>query len=358
MTSAPQVNEGSTRAVRWMFTINNPEDDMLFTALPEGARYVCWQREVGAEGTPHLQGYIAFTEMFRRKRVSDLLGGHAWLGAARGTEQQAVEYCTKADTRAAGPWEFGERKEQGERTDLKPFQAACAAIVAGEPLRSLDPYLFAKHSNGLKALSALQAPPRRDGLVVTCIVGGTGVGKTHWVFEHFPTTFRPHYGNGGLWWDGYAGEDSILLDEFRGQCPLQKLLMILDKYPLMLEIKGGYLAARFTKVFITTNSEPEEWYRGAAAYNRTEFAALTRRIGRCDMSLYPDTHAHWIKVPDGIDSRGEMRRLLGVVWPLTLPPVIDPEDHPYNAEAAVLEELSWHGYGVDGGGAITFDQFG
>nr|DAW01722.1 MAG TPA: Putative viral replication protein [Cressdnaviricota sp.] len=324
---AMQYNGQSNQCARWMFTINNPETDVLFAALPEGARYVCWQREVGDQGTPHLQGYIAFARSWNRKRVSALFP-RAWLGAARGTEQQAVDYCTKADTRVAGPWEFGERKTQGERVDLKPLQAATAAIVAGESLRSVDPYVFVKHANGLKALSALQAPPRRDNLVVTCIVGGTGVGKTHWVFEHFPNTFRPHYGNCGLWWDGYAGEDSILLDEYRGQCPLQKLLMILDKYPLMLEIKGGMVAARFTKVFITTNSEPEVWYSGAAFSHRTEFAALTRRLGRCDMSLYPDTHSHWVKVPEGMDARAEMQRLLGVVWPLTAPFVVAPPLSP------------------------------
>jgi len=338
---------------RWVFTINNPVKNEIFGELPDGVRYVGWQREVGAEGTPHLQGYIAFVKPWRRARVCTLLGGACWLGLARGSDAQCIAYCTKSDTRNAGPWEFGNRCEERERTDLKPLHIAAAQVVAGKPLRDIDPGVFVKHANGLMKLSSIQPAPRRDTLQVVCIVGGTGIGKTHWVYEHFTDIFRPNYGNGGLWWDGYAGEDAVLLDEFRGQCPLQKLLMILDKYPLQLEVKGGYVAARFTKVFITTNSEPEVWYPNASNWNKQEFAALLRRLGRCDMTLYPETRASYIQAQD----REGLIRQLTAVFP---PPAAIVVDAPSPAEVPMLhldelpprpdtvpldldEDLGWHG---------------
>ena len=47
-------------STRYVFTINNPEAP-LDTAAWEaaGVRHAVWQLERGAEGTPHLQGYIA-----------------------------------------------------------------------------------------------------------------------------------------------------------------------------------------------------------------------------------------------------------------------------------------------------------
>jgi len=99
-----------------MFTINNPE------AAPnlEGHEYV-YQKEVGASGTPHYQGYIKFPNNKRLKAVREIVPG-AHLEVRRGTHLEAVAYCTKEETRVEGPWSTMSPHVPGKRNDLEEFR--------------------------------------------------------------------------------------------------------------------------------------------------------------------------------------------------------------------------------------------
>ena len=82
-----------------------------------------------------------------------------------------------------------------------------------------------------------------------------------------------------LWFDGYNGDKTLLLDELRGNIKLSYLLQILDPYPLKVEVKGGTVNAEWDRVFITTNTPPEKWYPRVSAEDPRTFEALLRRIG-------------------------------------------------------------------------------
>jgi len=315
----------SLSARRWVFTINNPENlenagELFRLPLEMGVRFVIWQHERGSQGeTDHIQGYLELQGPWRRSRVEAMLGGHAWVEPAKGKQEQCIAYCSKEDTRIAGPWRVGSPSgsRQGERTDLKPLDAAVAELVAGKSLTEIDPGVFVRHANGLRALVGLRKPPFRQKMKVVCIQGGTGIGKTHWVYEHFPEVYRPNYGNGGLWWDGYQGEKTILIDEYRGQCPMGKFLQILDKYPLMLEVKGAYVPAMYETVFITCNTGPVSWYTNAAQLTPQDFQALNRRVG---IVPHPETDSHYVVAED----REDLRRRLTEIF----------RDHEAEAAAA------------------------
>ena len=107
---------------RWCFTLNNPErDDLVF---PDNVRYAVWQRESGEQGTEHLQGYFELAKPQRLSWCKNVIP-RAHFEIARGTRDQARDYCRKSDTRVAGPFEFGEWKNggQGSRTDLNAVKA-------------------------------------------------------------------------------------------------------------------------------------------------------------------------------------------------------------------------------------------
>ena len=89
-----------------MFTINNPEDEQIPRTW-EGVLYCQWQVEVGESGTRHVQGYVAFK---CNKRLSILKKVHptAHWERRKGTHNDARAYCSKEDTRVAGPWEIGD----------------------------------------------------------------------------------------------------------------------------------------------------------------------------------------------------------------------------------------------------------
>lgn len=38
------------------------------------------------------------------------------------------------------------------------------------------------------------------------------------------------------------------------------MLKMLDKYPIMVDIKGGRVPFLFSKIYITSNVDPKDWY--------------------------------------------------------------------------------------------------
>lgn len=107
---------------RFVFTINNP--DGLLSLDGWGVTACVYQEEVGESGTHHFQGYIKF-EMSRRAAYAErVLGGHAHLEPARGSDEECIAYCTKEESRVGGPYWFPSEadvraEKQGRRVDLE-----------------------------------------------------------------------------------------------------------------------------------------------------------------------------------------------------------------------------------------------
>jgi hypothetical protein len=91
-------------------------------------------------------------------------------------------------------------------------------------------------------------------------LGGTG--KTRKVFDENPNVFRCNNWKAfnGLIFDGYDGEDVILLDDFCGNIPFNFFLNIIDGHPLSVKVKYGHVSVNYTKVFITSTKIPTLWY--------------------------------------------------------------------------------------------------
>ena len=272
-------------STRYVFTINNPEAP-LDTAAWEaaGVRLAVWQQERGAEGTPHLQGYITFKKNHRRPAVERLLGGRAFLEPAKGKHAQCVAYCTKEDTRVGGPFYWPDRNAvegyegQGTRSDLAE---AAALVREGRPLSEVDDVTLVRNYRGLKFLAEVHNPARiRDHVYVLCIHGPPGIGKTTACYERMGSQpYTPKITETGtIWFDGYAGEEILLLDDFRGQIPIHEFNAICDRFPYRAPVKGGFVAARWELVIILTNVDPRDWY-AKFGQRQDEVSAVYRRIG-------------------------------------------------------------------------------
>ena len=326
----------------WCFTENNPTRTNLFPdGLPANVKYVVYQLERGEQGTPHLQGFIYLKKQQRMawlKRIESRTAEgdsfhvfeRAHLIASRGSPEQNKTYCTKAEGRLEGPWELGELpKGQGERTDLA--EAARGLMLHGD-IRQIDPAVFLKYASGCLKLAALAPPPRRDGLKIITIVGPTGIGKSYSVHDLFPDIYVVNMGNSGLWWDGYTGQPAVMFEEFKGQVQLQKMLQILDPYPLRLEIKGGLVPARFTVVFITSNYEPDKWYRNEDGGRDAELAALNRRLDAGNPTSIPPR-------PDGprfihVETRAQLHHRINMLQAAGILPLRAPREEGEVAAAA------------------------
>jgi hypothetical protein len=136
-------------ARNWMFTINNPDDTDDPNAW--GVKYVVWQLEEGESGTPHYQGYVELEKVSRLAAMKKLSLKAHW-EKRMGTQDQAVAYCTKEDTRVEGPWEKGEKKQQGCRSDLEAATATAAERGLTAAMKE-HPTEFAKYHKGLSIIA-------------------------------------------------------------------------------------------------------------------------------------------------------------------------------------------------------------
>jgi len=203
-----------------------------------------------------------------------------------GTRDQARDYCMKLDTRVSDPVEIGDfnrgataRVERSAKaTRLSEF---CDKLVAA-PLTLMDlamddPATFCRNRNGIKDIAnfALRRQGKTFRKVETIILWGDGgTGKTRWAMETYPDAFRVTQPDSQVWWDGYAGEKVILLDDFYGWIKWGQFLVLLDGYQLGINIKGSTTMACWDLVIITSNNHPSTWYEKYFLYN-TQFS---RRI--------------------------------------------------------------------------------
>ncbi len=266
-----------------MFTLATP--DGLIEFLPDRMEYLVFQEEISDSGLYHFQGYCEFKDQMRMSTAKGLLGGvTVHLERRRGSQQQAIAYCKKSDTRVAhtDPYEYGEPRSQGKRMDLEGFKGA---VMGGAKMRELlDDHwgVIARYPKFYQTLTLMNRPRRTRDLFVTLLYGETGTGKTRWVEETHGQTDDFYVGalnNGTMWFDYYDGQSVVLLDDFSGASshfPLCALLRLLDRYPILVPTKGGHTWWMPDEVFVTTNLLPRNWYKWE---NRGEqYKALARRF--------------------------------------------------------------------------------
>lgn len=103
--------------------------------------------------------------------------------------------------------------------------------------------------------------------------GPPGTGKTRRAqFEAGSNAYwlrKPISKNGALWFDGYEGQEVVVIDEFYGWIARDFMQRMCDRYPLMVEIKGSAVHFLSKKVIITSNQDPKDWWKiGLGAMER------------------------------------------------------------------------------------------
>jgi len=271
------------RARAYCFTVNNPDEDEILVPQswePSTYKYLVYQLEEGAEGTRHLQGYIAFNQQKDLNAVYDMFPARrAHLETAKGTAKQNQKYCTKSEGRIDGPWEFGDLPEPGKRNDLLAVKADLDSGASMTEIAENHFSQFVRYSKAFKEYKCLVAQKESHPKEVECLWGPTGVGKTRWVFETHPGAYwKTRSVGSSQWWDGYDGHEVIVIDEFYGWFPWDFLLRLTDRYPLQLEVKGGTVPCLAKKIVFTSNKHPRDWYPNSR-YAWDDSNPLKRRIG-------------------------------------------------------------------------------
>ena len=279
----------------WVFTLNNPEDNQQWMSNSK-IKLIIFQLEKGESGTLHLQGYL---ELESPRAISYLkkLNGKAHWETRRGSREEAILYCIKED-RVSPPTlitkdtlqTIGEQNSSVE--ELKLILTEHGILKSKSPtskeelniIKSLlddgknmeyiaDNYFYSwcRFHRALERYVLLKSKPRTGPTTVIIIQGPTGTGKSRFAMERYPNGYWKQRSN---WWDGYNGQKEIIIDEFYGWIPFDLLLRICDRYPLMLETKGGQVQCQANTIVITSNKRPDNWY------NNVYFESFIRRVNK------------------------------------------------------------------------------
>jgi hypothetical protein len=294
----------STRVRNYCLTINNPEEsDEQFNEYLQSLdhiKYFVFAREKGdgtdgnPDGTVHLQVYLEFTnaktfatmkKLFPRAHIEPRLGTKA---AARDYVMKTGKYADKAHTRIGEIFTFGEFAEERSRTDLAKITEMLDNGATETEVRKAYPtqYLLMKRKiqEYIQSIKEEQFKnTRRLGLEVTYICGTTGKGKTRYVLDKHGdgNVFRmTRYGSGFTEekFDGYAGEDVIIFEEYRSHISISNMLNYLDVYGIALPARYGDKTACYTKVYIISNWTLEEQYKIVQTEYTETWKAFLRRI--------------------------------------------------------------------------------
>lgn len=252
------------KARSWCFTYNNYTEEDYARICAIDCEYLIVGKEVAPEtGTRHLQGYVKFYNARYFTSIKALLGPAVHLEAAKGTPEENKEYCSKA----GDYFEKGEVPRKGRRTDLEKL---AKMVCDGEYEKIVTDYPkeIILHGKGLKLLKyevdSSKVWTTIENKQVIWIYGPTGTGKTTKADEMTKDLKRyVKAGGTGKWWDGYQGQEAVILEELRpADIPDALLLQILDKRAVQIETKGGMTVLLARLIIVTTPLSPEQFWIG------------------------------------------------------------------------------------------------
>lgn len=237
----------------WCYTLNNPTDkDINQFKLFDCNRHRCCL-EIGESGTPHLQGKITFQRTYRAAALKKLNEKTHWEIAIT----KDFNYETK------GEIIIDTNPQQGKRTDLTLIASKIKEGTSMKEIADEFPNQFIRYHKGFEKIQQLNSKPRNWEMQVHIRWGKTGTGKSRYVWEtHGYENVYPKPKN--KWWDHYTGQEVVLIDDFDPNSPydtFDEWLRLFDRYPYLVEFKGGSCHFSSKIIYITSNFNPDIWFR-------------------------------------------------------------------------------------------------
>lgn len=244
------------RVRTWCYTLNNYSDDEYTKLQATECKHHVIGKEVGTEGTPHLQGCLTYATMKSLLQMKKIQPRAHWEPARDACN--AIEYCRKDGE----VWEEGtppaNQKEKGERGKKAMTEIIKRAREGDEAwLEENHPAEYYHHLSTFRS----HKKPRTGTMNYSnedtpheWWVGPTGTGKSKKLWEEYPTHYQKDQNK---WWCGYTGQEIVALEEVSPKTVehlASRIKVWADRYPFSGEIKGGKMEGlRPGKIIVLSN---------------------------------------------------------------------------------------------------------
>jgi len=247
-----------TRSLGWCFTLNNYTEEERTALIGTQCRYMVVGREIGAEGTNHLQGFVQFEKPGKTLAACKKLNARAHWESSKGSIDQNYAYCTKdGDFEEVGVKPMTQQKK-GE-AEKHRWDEILSAAQDGR-LEDIPAEVRLKYPRNIAYIR--QEATRKQVLKDTeeenlWIYGPTKTGKSLMARTLYPDLYLKMCNK---WWDGYEQQDVVLLEDFDQQHDklVHYLKIWADRYPFPAETKGGSFVIRPRRIIVTSNYHPED----------------------------------------------------------------------------------------------------
>lgn len=245
----------------YVFTLNNWTEEEERKLKEVDCQYLVYGYEQGEEGTPHLQGYIYFKNPRAFGGVKKVLGSRYHIERQQGTCEQAIAYCKKdgyfkevGDRPIGGVGKKCTMHERAERNKRLRDAPLNELVENGEihitEVRKLKNARLDLAQEG----NALQTEDVRG----IWYWGAPGVGKSHRARTEYPNAYIKAQNK---WWDGYQGQEAVILDDLDTDVLGHYLKIWADKWACTGEVKGGQVNLRHRVFVVTSNYDVDELFK-------------------------------------------------------------------------------------------------
>lgn len=288
------MSSGQLRRI--CITVNNYSvDDFLMEPLLYGAMFVekrvssfVCGREVGENGTPHLQGYFEVESsrghsIVAMQKWSCFKGYGVSMRPADGTAEQNIKYCTKdGDSVRWGMFtQTVSRRGQGKRTDWEIVRSLAKLNSEASVYADEVPHLAFAHINKISAWNQIYDKRCRVSKTRPIIFyGPPRSGKSTRARELAGEESVYFKSDPEKWWPFYNGEKIIVIDEMHGgYFQYQQLLKFFEEGSYQVQIKGSTVQFLGEVVYMTTNVHPARWYKERMWDESNAFRARIEEFG-------------------------------------------------------------------------------
>lgn len=261
------------KSLGYCFTLNNFSEEEFSALIGTSCQYIVIGKEVGASGTPHLQGFVQFAKPGKSLVGVKKLNTRAHWEMTKGNIDQNVTYCSKDGNFEERGIKPVTQKRKGE-LEIARYELAREMAKAGN-FDEIPADIYIRHLGNLHKIheKSQGAPIVLSGeLPHEWIWGPAGVGKTSSVFLKYPDGI--YIKDTNQWWDGYQDQPVVLIDDMD---PFKRHLsrefkIWGDRYSFPAQVKGGTRVVRPLKIIVTSQYRIDEIWEDEATR-----AAIHRR---------------------------------------------------------------------------------